>query len=98
VYAHRVKSRLFSSLLFVSTAFAAAPTAAEGIDYQKTVLPIMKEHRWECHSNEKPVKGNFALDPETLERGLQFCPSNAWAGSPCHFSLPHNPPNRRCRL
>lgn len=58
--------RLFSTLFFISTAFAAAPAAAEGIDYQKTVLPIMKEHCWECHSNEKSVKGNLALDPETL--------------------------------
>lgn len=40
--------------------------AAEVADYKKTVLPIMKEHCWDCHSNEKEVKGNLALDPETL--------------------------------
>jgi hypothetical protein len=37
--------------------------AAEVADYKKTVLPIMKEHCWDCHSNEKEVKGNLALDP-----------------------------------
>lgn len=26
----------------------------------------MKDHCWDCHSNETEVKGNLALDPETL--------------------------------
>ncbi len=41
-------------------------SVAEVIDYAKGVLPIMKEHCWDCHSNETEVKGNLALDPETL--------------------------------
>jgi hypothetical protein len=61
-----MKPHLLSASLFVSTAFAAATAVAEVVDYQKTVLPIMKEHCWDCHSNEKSVKGNLALDPGTL--------------------------------
>lgn len=40
--------------------------AAEVVDYVGKVLPIMKDHCWDCHSNETEVKGNLALDPETL--------------------------------
>lgn len=39
---------------------AVFPVAA--IDYQKDILPIMKEHCWECHSNEKEAKAGLALD------------------------------------
>jgi len=35
---------------------------APGIDYQNDILPIMKEHCWNCHSEEKEVKGDLALD------------------------------------
>lgn len=38
----------------------ALPAAA--VDYQKDILPIMKEHCWECHSNEKEAKAGLALD------------------------------------
>ncbi len=33
-----------------------------GVDYKNDVLPIMKERCWNCHSNDKEVKGNLALD------------------------------------
>ena len=36
--------------------------AARAVDYVGDILPIMKEHCWNCHSNEKEVKGNLALD------------------------------------
>lgn len=35
-------------------------------DYVSDILPIMKEHCWDCHSKETEVKGNVALDPEVL--------------------------------
>lgn len=35
---------------------------ADVVDYVNDVLPIMKNHCWECHSNEKSVKGSLALD------------------------------------
>jgi len=31
-------------------------------DYNKDILPILKEHCWDCHSKEKEVKGGLALD------------------------------------
>jgi mono/diheme cytochrome c family protein len=40
--------------------------SAEVVDYVGEVLPLMKKHCWNCHSNEKEVKGNLALEPETL--------------------------------
>lgn len=55
--------RFLPALFLILPAFG---DAAEVADYKKTVLPIMKEHCWDCHSNEKEVKGNLALDPETL--------------------------------
>jgi mono/diheme cytochrome c family protein len=55
--------RLLATLFLIPSALAGA---AEVADYKKTVLPIMKAHCWDCHSNEKEVKGNLALDPETL--------------------------------
>jgi mono/diheme cytochrome c family protein len=50
--------------LFLSTLFVAS--GAEVLDYKKEVLPIMKKNCWDCHSNEKEVKGNVDLDPGTL--------------------------------
>ncbi len=35
---------------------------ATALDYQKDILPILKEHCWDCHSNEKEAKGGLALD------------------------------------
>lgn len=42
--------------------FVLPALPGSGIDYQKDIQPIMKEHCWECHSNEKEVKGGLALD------------------------------------
>lgn len=51
---------------FLSLAAALfIPGTAGAIDYQKDVLPIMKEHCWECHSSDEKVKGN--LDLKNLE-------------------------------
>lgn len=55
--------RLFPSLLPVLL-FAFAEAGA--VDYVGDILPIMKEHCWDCHSKGNSVKGNLALDPETL--------------------------------
>ncbi len=46
--------------------------AARGIDYKTDVLPIMKEHCWDCHSNENKVKGNLALDDLDEVRDYQI--------------------------
>lgn len=61
-YLHMMKPYLLSALLF-STTSAVRATAA---DYVGEILPIMKEHCWDCHSKETEVKGNVALDPEAL--------------------------------
>lgn len=50
----------------LAPAIAGGPSLAEPGDYLTEVLPLMKEHCWNCHSNEKEVKGNLALEPETL--------------------------------
>jgi len=41
---------------------AATSASADLSDYKQDVLPIMKKHCWECHSNEHEVKGSLALD------------------------------------
>lgn len=55
-----------SSLATFALSCVPLALAAEGGDYKTTVLPIMKKHCWDCHSSETEVKGNLALDPETL--------------------------------
>lgn len=51
--------------LLALLALLVIPSAAAE-DYVKEVLPLMKKHCWDCHSAETEVKGNLALDPETL--------------------------------
>jgi len=46
--------------------FAVTSLGAGAVDYVGGILPIMKEHCWDCHSNETEVKGNVALDPDAL--------------------------------
>ncbi|MDA7920260.1 hypothetical protein N9B73_00770 [Verrucomicrobiales bacterium] len=36
--------------------------AEDLVDYRSDILPLMKEHCWDCHSNEKQVKGSLAFD------------------------------------
>lgn len=50
-------SRFLFALLLVA---GTAPLRA--IDYQNDILPLMKEHCWNCHSTEKEAKGGLALD------------------------------------
>ncbi len=52
--------------------FFAAETRVSGIDYVTDVLPIMKDHCWDCHSNENSVKGNLALDDADEFREYQI--------------------------
>ncbi len=52
------------------------PSAAPAVDYVTEVLPIMKEHCWDCHSNEESVKGNLALDDLEEVRDYQIGPFN----------------------
>ncbi len=47
--------------VFLLTLLTAA-SSGFGLDYKKDILPIMKDHCWNCHSNEKQVKGSLALD------------------------------------
>ena len=59
-----------AALLFGNETFAEIP------DYRETVLPIMKQRCWECHSNENEVKGNLALDDLDEVRDYQIGPYN----------------------
>lgn len=62
-------------LLIVSSAclfLAGTASGGEFPDYKNTVLPIMKEHCWDCHSNENKVKGNLALDDLEEVRDYQI--------------------------
>lgn len=52
----------------------AAPAGA--VDYLNDVLPIMKAHCWDCHSNEESVKGSLALDDLDEVRDYQIGPFN----------------------
>lgn len=54
----------FSFLAFL---LLAPPIPAGAADYVSDVLPLMKKHCWDCHSAETEVKGNLALDPDTLQ-------------------------------
>lgn len=45
---------VLSILLTASPAFA--------LDYVNDIQAILKQHCWECHSSEKEVKGDLALD------------------------------------
>ncbi len=47
-------------ILLLPLALMAAPLGA--VDYQNDIQAILKEHCWECHSNEKEVKGGLAFD------------------------------------
>lgn len=47
-------------ILLSALALAAAPLGA--VDYQNDIQAILKEHCWDCHSNEKEVKGGLAFD------------------------------------
>ncbi len=50
--------------------------SASAIDYVNDVLPIMKAHCWDCHSNEESVKGSLALDDLDEVRDYQIGPFN----------------------
>lgn len=47
-------------ILLLPLALMAAPLGA--VDYQNDIQAILKEHCWDCHSNEKEVKGGLAFD------------------------------------
>ena len=49
----------------------ASSSSLMAVDYVTDVLPIMKEHCWDCHSNEESVKGNLALDDVEEVRDYQ---------------------------
>ncbi len=49
-------------VLFIISISLLSSHAEDMIDYRSDILPLMKEHCWECHSNEKKVKGSLALD------------------------------------
>lgn len=58
--------KCFQAQLALLLLLGGTARAADVVDYVGKVLPIMKDHCWDCHSNETEVKGNLALDPETL--------------------------------
>ena len=59
-YSSMMKCVFFSGFFFFVWTLAGG---AEVVDYAKGVLPIMKEHCWDCHSNEKSVKGSRVPRP-----------------------------------
>lgn len=65
-YPSGMKRVFLSGTVLAVAGVAALAPAAESVDYVGKVLPIMKEHCWDCHSKETEVKGNLALDAETL--------------------------------
>lgn len=46
--------------LLLPLVLMAAPLGA--VDYQNDIQAILKENCWDCHSNEKEVKGGLAFD------------------------------------
>ena len=56
----------FNSVFGLFFVLSGALDGAEVVDYVDKILPIMKDHCWDCHSKETEVKGNLSLDPETL--------------------------------
>lgn len=60
----RYLSFLIPTIFFTSHGF--------GVDYKNDVLPIMKERCWDCHSNDKQVKGSLALDDMEEVRDYQI--------------------------
>ncbi len=63
-----MKCRFVIAFFMIATAGAEA----EVVDYVSDVLPIMKTHCWDCHSNEKSVKGSLALDDVDEVRDYQI--------------------------
>lgn len=63
-----------TKVCLILAVLVTAPASA--IDYVTEVLPIMKEHCWDCHSNEESVKGNLALDDLEEVRDYQVGPYN----------------------
>lgn len=69
---HLPSRALLLGLVGLFVLAGARPGAA--LDYRKDILPIVKEHCWDCHSDEKEAKGGLALDNlEELAKG-QFGP------------------------
>jgi mono/diheme cytochrome c family protein len=70
------RSRRLSAVAAVAAVAAIAlgastASGAELSDYKTAVLPIMKSHCWECHSNDHEVKGSLALDDLAEVRDYQ---------------------------
>ena len=61
--------RISFSFLLASFVFG---TTGSAVDYKQDILPIMKERCWECHANEKKVKGNLAFDDFDEVRDYQI--------------------------
>ena len=48
---------------------------AVALDYEKDIIPLLKEHCFECHSNEKDkTKGNLTLDDIEEMKDYQITP------------------------
>ncbi len=72
-FTHRIPLPAMKLLAIVTPLVSLAGLSTVGaVDYKNDVLPIMKEHCWKCHSNEKEVKGNLALDDLDEVRDYQI--------------------------
>jgi len=62
-----------ATLVLLLPAFFAGDCMA--LDYEKDIVPLLKEHCYECHSNEKgKTKGNLVLDDIEEMKKYQITP------------------------
>ena len=51
-----------NKFISLSPLFLALSGTVSAVDFQKDILPLVKEHCWKCHSNEEEAKGGLAFD------------------------------------
>lgn len=73
VFAMKTKYEMTAIL---ALAFLALPVAhGLALDYEKDIIPLLKEHCYECHSNEKgKTKGNLTMDDIEEMKKYQVTP------------------------
>ena len=51
-----------NKFISLSALFLALSGTVSAVDFQKDILPLVKEHCWKCHSNEEKADGGLAFD------------------------------------
>ncbi|SKB02235.1 Planctomycete cytochrome C [Prosthecobacter debontii] len=79
------------TLAAVAAAFAVSTASAEDVDFEKQILPILKDNCFKCHEKEhedngrvKKPKGGLALDSAAaiMKGGKEYPDANVVAGKP----------------